>query len=102
MVDIVDIDNISVPNPSSSMNPTSVTIGSQIVNGTFSSVYQKIRIRNATSNPRWSLTLAPDGGPTSLWQGTGQRYDFNDNNLGAVDGPDSDTAGGKMTINPSV
>lgn len=68
IVDIVNANNISIPDPVSDMNPVSVTIGSQISSGIFSVPNQKIRVRNTTTNPQWTLTIAPDNGPNALWQ----------------------------------
>lgn len=95
VVDIIDANDISVPNPSSQMTPTSVSIGVQTVTSIFSLPHEKIRVKNTTANPRWTLTLASDSGPAGLWSGTGgiNNYDFNDIHPQLRDSADADIFG---------
>jgi hypothetical protein len=48
------------------------------------------------------VTLAATSGPTSLWSAGTPKYDFNDPTASAVDGGDTDSFGGRLTVDPSV
>ena len=84
------------------MNSVIVTIGHQSATGVFGQANQKIRVTNNSGNAQWTLSLAADGGTTSFWDGTSTDYDFNDPTTNAGDGADSDSLGGRMSLNPSV
>lgn len=101
-VDIVDSDGGPVGSPSVSMNSVIVTIGHQSATGVFGTAAQKIRVTNASGSAQWTLTLAADAGPAAFWDGTPDDYDFNDPTANAGDGADTDTLGGRMSLNPSV
>lgn len=101
-VDIVDSLDTPVASPSVTMNSVVVTIGHQSATGIFSEASQKIRLTNNSGNPQWTLTLAADDGPTAFWDGTSQDYDFNDPTANAGDGLDTDSLGGRMSLNPTV
>ncbi len=101
-VDIVDSGGAPVGSPSVNMDSVIVTIGHQSATGIFGAASQKIRLNNDSGNPQWALTLAADSGPTAFWEGTPDDYDFNDPTASAGDGGDTDTLGGRMSLNPSV
>lgn len=84
------------------MNSVIVTIGHQSATGVFSDVNKKIRVTNNSGNAQWTLTLAADAGTTAFWDGTTTDYDFNDPTANAGDGADTDSLGGRMSLNPSV
>ncbi len=100
--DIVDSGGTPVGSPSVTMNSVIVTIGHQSATGIFGQANQKIRVTNNSGNAQWTLSLAADGGATSFWDGTSTDYDFNDPTANAGDGADSDSLGGRMSLNPSV
>ena len=100
--DIVDNLGVSVASPSITFNPLIFSFNFQTATGTLGSSTQKIRVSNSTANPQWSLSIAATAGPTTYWQGATSNYDFNDPTANAVDGPDADTFGGQMTINPAT
>jgi hypothetical protein len=100
--DIVDSGGNSVSNPSISMSNINLSFGVQNTTGFFGVDNQRIRVSNSTGNPQWSLSLAAQNGPTSLWSTGSLYYDFNDSTASAGDGGDTDSYGGQMTINPSI
>ncbi len=100
--DIVDSGGTPVGSPSVTMNSVIVTIGHQSATGIFGQANQKIRVTNNSGNAQWTLSLAADGGATSFWDGISTDYDFNDPTTNAGDGADSDSLGGRMSLNPSV
>ena len=100
-VDIVDAGGSPVVSPGITMGATALSFTYQTTNGTFGASAQKIRVDNTTGNAQWSLSLAATAGPTAFWHGTPADYDFNDPTANAGDGPDADSLGGQMTINPS-
>ncbi|MGI9027487.1 MAG: hypothetical protein ACR2FM_01425 [Candidatus Saccharimonadales bacterium] len=103
-VDIVDAAASSVLSPlfgfGSVIAPVTCTSSSTTL-GTSS---QRIRVKNTTATPGWSLTLAATSGNGALWSAGTPKYDFNDGAgtpAGCSAGLDSDTYGGQMTINAS-
>ena len=44
--------------------------------------------------------MAPTSGSTSLWTSGGNTYDFNDSNTDGTDDSDTDSKGGRLTVNP--
>lgn len=68
--------------------------------GTLGTSSQKIRVDNATANPQWSATIAATGGTTALWSAGTPKYDFNDPTANAVDGGDTDSYGGRLSLDP--
>jgi hypothetical protein len=63
---------------------------------------QKLRIFNDVATNGWSASIAATAGPTALWDRTDHlaKYDFNDAS-GGVDGGDSDSLGGALTLFPN-
>jgi hypothetical protein len=101
-VDIVDSGGTPVGSPSVTMNSVIVTIGHQSATWVFSDASQKIRVTNNSGNAQWSLTIAANGGATAFWDWPTTDYDFNDPTANAGDGADTDSLGGRMSLNPSV
>ncbi len=99
-VDIVDGAGSSVASPFLEMGGANVSFSNQTATGTFGISSQKIRVDNGTGTAVWTLSLAADSGATALWDGTTD-YDFNDPTANAVDGADTDSFGGQMTVDPS-
>jgi len=63
---------------------------------------QRIEIINTTTNPLWSLSIAPVGGVDANWSATTDSYDFNDAaSAGCGDGNDPDNLKGQLTIDPA-
>lgn len=100
--DIVDATGASVSTSTINFNPTLFSFNFQTATGTFGTTSEKIRVNNTTSNQQWSLSIGATAGPTALWQGVTNAYDFNDPTANAVDGADADLYGGQMTINAST
>lgn len=101
-VDIVDSGGASVGSPSISMSSVDVDFTDQTSTGTFGVSSEKIRVTNSTATSTWTLSLAASDGSTATWDGTGNSYDYNDPTINAGDGSDTDSEGGRMTIDPSV
>ena len=100
--DIVDAGEASVASPTIGLSSFGVSFSKQTVTGTFGVAAQKVHVFNSTINPRWTLALAATSGPTALWTAGANHYDFNDPTANAADGPDADTYGGQMTVNPAA
>ncbi|MFA7309014.1 MAG: hypothetical protein WC045_02990 [Patescibacteria group bacterium] len=99
--DIVDTGGSSVSSPLVTMSTAMSAKNFQTTTGTLGTSSEKVRVNNTTSNPKWQITIAASGGVTSLWNGTGNTFDFNDPTANAIDGADADSKGGQMTINPA-
>jgi hypothetical protein len=84
------------------MTDATVTLRSQVVNGYFSTVNEKIRVSNSTGNPQWTLTLAANNGATAFWHGLSRDYDYNDASTTVIDGSDIDNLSGRLSLNPSI
>lgn len=100
-VGIVDSVDDPVVGPSVSMSLAEFSFTDQAVSGVFGEANEKIRVENGTGTDTWTVSLAPDGGPTSLWEDGSKSYDFNDPTANAQDGADTDSVGGQMTIDPT-
>ncbi len=101
-VDIVNGGGNSVANPAVIFSPISVSFADTTSIGTLSTLIERIRVTNTTSNPQWSLSLAALSGTTSFWDGGLADFDFNDPTANANDGADLDNLGGQLSINPTV
>jgi len=102
-VDIVDASNVPVSSPSFGFSAGTLTFVYQTTTGTLGSSSQKIYVTSG-STANWQLTMAATSGATSLWSNTGatKMYDFNDGSANAVDGGDTDSYGGQLTLNVST
>ena len=100
-VDIVDGSGVPVSSPSMVMSSVSLSFVYQTATGSFGAASQKVRVSNTTGTPTWTLSLAASAS-TAVWDSAGTDYDFNDPTAGAGDGGDTDSVGGRMTIDPSV
>lgn len=100
--DIVDAGGTPVGAPTVAMSSASFSFNDQISTGSFGTSGQKIRVDNGTGTATWTLSLAPNAGATSFWDGASSDYDFNDPTAGALDGGDTDSLGGQMTVDPST
>lgn len=104
-IDIVDASGASVTSPSFAfinMTTPFVCASSAATLGTAS---QRVRVKNTTNTPGWSLSIAATGGSSALWSAGTPKYDFNDgagSPAGCSAGLDSDTYGGQMTIDAST
>jgi hypothetical protein len=104
-VDVVNASDQSVASPSYAMNSLAYNFSCTTATGTIGQAVQKIRISNTTTNPLWTLSIAPTGGPTQLWRNVGdtERYDFNDpTSSGCSDGGDADAYAGQLSIDTSA
>lgn len=100
-IDIVNANNITVANPKVTF-PTKTFSFANITSATkLGTSAEKIQI-TAGQSTAWAVSIAASGGPTTGWSnGSGIKYDYND--TGAMDSiTDTDTLGGKLTINPST
>lgn len=103
-IDIVDAMAASVASPSFSYSSLIAPISCTSSSSTIGTNAQRIRIKNTTSTPGWSVTVAATSGSGSLWSAGTPKYDFNDgagSPAGCSAGLDSDTYGGQMTIDAS-
>ena len=99
-VDIVDDSVMSISSPVIDFGEMSFSHSSVETTSTFGTDDFSILIENQTPDSQWTLYLSAES-PDSLWEGENYSLDFNDVD-GATDGLDVDTAGGQMTIDPSV
>ncbi len=71
--------------------------------GTLGTSSQRIRVYNPTSDATWTIAIAATGGATAVWSDGGSNtYDFNDSNSDGTDDGDTDTRGGRLTVNPAA
>lgn len=101
-VSIVDASGVDVTTPivpfSSTVTTTTLCNTSTATLGVSS---QRIRVTNALVTNGWNVSIAATAGPTSLWNSGASFYDYNDSS-GCSDGGDSDSWGGRLTVNPST
>lgn len=103
--DIVNESASSVASPMLNMANTVISPDCQTTSGTFGVSSQKIRIRNTTTTPGWTLSLAATGGASANWSSGTATYDFNDSSgtpAGCTDGADADSLAGQLGIDPST
>ncbi len=100
-VDFVDADGVSVGSPSFSFSGLTFSSTYQTGTGTMGTSSQKIRVSNPTSDATWTVSIAATNGPTALWTTGSVTYDFNDSGATGADDADTDTKGGRLTIDPS-
>ncbi len=100
-VSIVDSGGSTVGSPSVGFSSTTFPFAATTTTGTLGTSSQKIRVSNGTGVGTWSVTMAPTSGSTGLWTSGGNTYDFNDSNSSGSDDADTDTKGGRLTVNPA-
>lgn len=101
-VDIVDGSAVTVGSPAVAFGGLTFSFSSQTATGTLGAASQKIRVFNPTSTATWSVSMAATSGATALWTTGSVTYDFNDSNTDGTDDADTDTKGGRLTVDPSV
>lgn len=103
IVDIVDESYVSVVSPAVSMSTEDFSFTCHASTGTLGTTTERLYVINPDSaDSGWSLTIAPSD-PTDLWTGTAGTFDFNDStSAGCLDGADTDSYGGQLTIDPAV
>jgi alpha-tubulin suppressor-like RCC1 family protein len=102
-VGFVNTFGVDLSNPTTTLGTiTTVTSSPQTATGSMGSSSQKLRIFNDVATNGWSASIAATAGPTALWDRTDHlaKYDFNDAS-GGVDGGDSDSLGGALTLFPN-
>ncbi len=102
--DYVDSNGSSVTSPSVALTNAIFSLDCQTTTSTLGTNSQRIRVKNTTVTPGWSLSIAATAGSTALWSAGTPKYDFNDGSgspAGCSAGLDSDAYAGQMTINPS-
>lgn len=94
MSDIVDANGNAVNAPG--VNFTSLTqyFACQTATGSLGTSSQRIRLRNSTGNPSWTLALAATDGPTAKWQAGTSTYAYNNPSGGGC-------TGGQLAIDPA-
>lgn len=100
-VDIVDSGGSPVASPSVAFSTIETTFECQLTTGTLGVSAERIRVTNQTVNPEWTLSIAANGGITSLWTSGGNNYDFNDptgSPNGCSDGGDADSRPGQLSF----
>lgn len=104
-VDIVDSTGQTVASPSYPLGSSAFNFDCTTATGSLGTSPQRIQITNITSNPNWSLSVAPTSGPAALWANIGdtEQYDFNDpTSGGCADGGDADSEAGRLGFDASV
>jgi len=102
VTDIVDAGGSPVASPTVALTTAPFGFNYQTSTGTFGVSSQKIRVTNSTGTAPWTLSVAAASGPSSFWNGASSDYDYNDPTASAVDGVDTDSLGGQLSVNPSV
>jgi len=103
--DIVDAAGSSVASPSFGFSGLVAPFACATSTATLGVSTQRIRVKNTTDTPGWSLSMAATAGSTALWSAGTPKYDFNDaagSPSGCSAGLDSDIYGGQMTVDASV
>lgn len=100
-VDIVDASGNTVGSPGVTFGALTFSFSSQTATGTLGASAQRIRVYNPTGDATWSITVAATSGTSSLWTAGGNTYDYNDSNTNGTDDADSDSKGGRLTVNAS-
>lgn len=103
--DIVDAAGSSVGAPSFGFSGIVAPFTCATTTATLGGNTQRIRIKNTTDTPGWSLSMAATAGSGALWSAGTPKYDFNDGSgspAGCSAGLDSDTYGGQMTADASA
>lgn len=101
-VDIVDAGGTTVGSPSVTFSSATFSTSSQTVTGTLGTSSERIRVYNPTSDATWTIAIAATGGSTATWNDGSHTYDFNDSNTDGTDDADTDTKGGRLTVNPAA
>ncbi len=101
-VDFVDGSNVSIGSPSVSFAGLTFSTSSQTATGTLGAAGQKLRVSNPTSDATWTVSIAATGGATAAWTSGADTYDFNDTGADGSDDADSDSIGGRLTVNPAA
>lgn len=101
-VDIVDASGNTVASPSVTFGGLTFSFSSQTGTGTLGASAQRIRTYNSTGTATWTVSIAATSGATALWTAGGNTYDFNDSLTDGTDDSDTDTKGGRLTVDPSV
>lgn len=100
-VDIVDATGTPVADPNVDFTPVNFSFNSQTSTGVLGASTERIRIYNPTGAQNWTVSLAGSA-TTAVWSDGGvESYDFNDAG-GAIDGADTDSVGGQLTVNPAT
>jgi hypothetical protein len=103
--DIVNASGVTVASPTFAMSTIATSFDCQTTTGTLGTSSQRVRVRNTTATPGWSLSIAATSGSSALWTSGLLKYDFNDASgspAGCAAGLDSDSYAGRMTVDPSV
>ena len=100
-VDIVDGSGVSVSSPSLALATTTMTLPYNTTSGNLGTTTQKIRVSNTTATPSWNMSIAANTGSSTLWSAGTPKYDFNDPTANGLDGGDSDSYGGQMSLTPT-
>ncbi len=98
--DIVDASDASVVLPAVGFTAAVSSPACQSSTATLGVAAQKIRVRNTTATPGWTISIAASGGVSSSWSSGVENYDFNDP-AGCADSGDADSLGGQLSVNPS-
>lgn len=101
-VDIVDSNGDTVGSPSVTFGGLTFSFSSQTATGTLGASAQRIRAYNPTSDDTWTVSMAATSGATAVYTTGSITYDFNDSNSDGTDDSDTDSKGGKLTVDPSV
>lgn len=102
-VNMVDNNFSPIDTPTVDMGSKLQSTECQTATSTLGTATQKIYVKNpGVANNGWVVTLSA-ASPTNTWVGDGSHFDFNDStSSGCIDGPDTDTYAGQMTVNPVV
>jgi hypothetical protein len=104
-VDIVNASGTTVASPSVGLTSATISFSCNTSTGTLGVSAQRIRVNNTTTNPAWTIALAPTSGATSKWSTGTLDYDFNDASgapAGCADGADADALAGQLSVSPAA
>lgn len=104
-IDVIDGSGASVATPSTQFPAVNTSLQCQTTSATLGTPSERIAVSNFTGNGNWTASIAATGGPAALWSNGTSNYDYNDSAgtpAGCTDGADSDTAAGRLSVDPSV
>jgi hypothetical protein len=104
-VGIVDAGGSPVTAPAVPFNALNSMLLCQTSTATLGTVSEKVRVSNTTANGNWTLSIAATGGSGTVWSNGSATYDYNDGTGQpslCLDGADSDTKAGQLTIDASA
>lgn len=94
-ISIVNASGVPVTTPSIAMSSITTAYQCQASTGTLGISAQRLRVKNTTLTPSWSMSIAATGGAAATWTSGANTYAYN-NAAG------SGCTSGQLTVNPTT